>query len=79
MRSMGPDIIITDEIGTSEDEEAAKHIINAGVKLLCSAHGYDLNDLKRRDILSSLLSAHVFERTIVLSRRNGAGTIEKIY
>ena len=79
LRSMGPDIIITDEIGTKADEEAARHIINAGVKLICSAHAYDIEDLKRRDILSSLLNTHTFERIIVLSRRNGAGTVEKIY
>ncbi len=79
LRGMSPDIIITDEIGTKDDEEAARTTINAGVKLLCSAHAYDLDDLKRRDILSSLLDANMFERIIVLSRRKGAGTIEKIY
>ena len=79
LRGMSPDIIITDEIGTKTDEEAAKHTINAGVKLLCSAHAYDLNDLQRRDILSSLIDGKVFESIIVLSRKNGAGTVEKVY
>ena len=79
LRGMSPDIIITDEIGTKQDEDAVKGAINAGVKLLCSAHAFDINDLRRRQVLSSLIETNVFERIVVLSRKNGAGTIEKVY
>lgn len=79
LRAMAPDVIITDEIGALPDAGAIYSLINAGVKIICSAHGYDRDDLMRREGISSLIRDGVFGRIIVLSRRNGAGTIEKLY
>ena len=79
LRGMSPDVIITDEIGAREDEEAIFAIINSGVKIICSIHGYDLEDVKRRGLINELTEAEVFERKIILSRKEGPGTVEKIY
>ncbi len=79
LRGLSPDVIITDEIGTREDEEAIFAIINSGVKIICSIHGYDLEDVKRRGLINELTEAEVFERKIILSRKEGPGTVEKIY
>ena len=79
LRSMSPDVIITDEIGTQEDEETLFATLNAGVKIVCSAHGYDRDDLRRRGLLKSLMERNVFETVVVLSRRNGPGTVERVY
>lgn len=78
LRSMAPQVIITDEIGTIEDEIALEKLINAGVKVICSAHGFDESDLARRPVFKSLFENGVFERIIVLSDRLGYGTAEKI-
>ena len=78
LRSMSPDVIITDEVGTNDDEEAIFQVINAGVKVVCSAHGYGVEDLERRGLLAELLKKNIFERVVILSRRNGPGTIERI-
>ena len=79
LRAMAPDVIITDEIGTADDEQAIKRAINAGVKIICSAHGFDRADVLRREGIGTLIRENVFERVIILSRREGAGTIERIY
>lgn len=78
LRSMAPEVIITDEIGTDEDEEAIKKLLNAGVKIICTAHGYDEKDILRREVFKNLILSHAFDRVIAISRRNGPGTIEKI-
>ena len=39
LRSMSPDVIITDEIGGAEDFDAIKEIKKRGVKIITSLHG----------------------------------------
>lgn len=78
LRSMAPQVIITDEIGTREDEEAIFKMANAGVKLICTAHGYDENDVLKRDVFKELIKEQIFELIVVLSNKNGPGSIEKI-
>lgn len=79
LRSMSPEVIVADEIGRKEDIEAIEEIINSGVKLICTVHAKDLEDMKKRTVLNELLSKNIFEKIVILSKRNGMGTIEKIY
>ncbi|MDP4133160.1 MAG: stage III sporulation protein AA [Bacillota bacterium] len=79
LRSMSPEIIITDEIGTAEDANAVKQILNAGVKVICSAHGYNREDAMRREGIRELMKAGAFELVVILSRRSGPGTVEEIF
>ena len=78
LRSMSPEVIVTDEIGTEGDEKAILYLINAGVKVICTVHGYSERDIMRRQIFARLIKEKVFERMIILSSRLGPGTVEKI-
>ncbi|AEY66433.1 stage III sporulation protein AA [Clostridium sp. BNL1100] len=78
LRSMSPGIIITDEIGTHGDRDAILKVLNSGIKIIASAHGYNITELKMRDELLSLIKSAAFERYIVLSSRNGPGTLEEV-
>lgn len=78
LRSMSPQVIVTDEIGTREDEEAVQKLINAGCKIICTAHGYDERDVMRKPAIKKLTDENIFELIIVLSSKNGVGTVEKI-
>jgi stage III sporulation protein AA len=78
LRSMSPDVIITDEIGNDGDRDAVHKVINAGVKIITSAHGYNISELKSRQEVLSLIKERVFERYIVLSNRQGPGTVEEV-
>lgn len=77
-RSMGPNIIATDEIGSSFDVEAIKSAVLTGVNLLLTAHGKDLEDLRRNKEMMQIISQGYFDVLVFLSNRNGVGTIEKI-
>lgn len=79
IRSLSPRVIITDEIGRPEDATAVEEALNAGIKIIASAHASDLSDALTRPFLSGLLSKKIFERIIVLGNSLGVGTMEKIY
>ncbi len=78
LRSMSPGIIITDELGTHGDRDAVLKVLNSGIKIIASAHGYNITELKMREELLSLIKSAAFERYIVLSSRNGPGTLEEV-
>lgn len=78
IRSMSPDIIATDEIGKKEDADALMEGSNAGVKIIATMHGNDIDDLNKKIELEKI-HGNFFERIIVLGRSKGVGTIEKIY
>jgi stage III sporulation protein AA len=78
LRSLSPRVIITDEIGRSEDIDAIAECLNAGVKVITSAHAANTMELKRRPLFSEILERGAFETGIVLSRRNGPGSVASI-
>lgn len=77
LRSMSPDVIITDEIGTLNDIEAINKLISSGVSVITTIHARDRYDLEKREDMKNLTG--LFECLITLSRNSGAGTIEEIY
>lgn len=78
LRSMSPNIIVTDEIGTQGDSNAIQKVLNSGVKIIASAHGYNISELKMRRELLELIKEGAFDRYIVLSSKNGPGTLEEV-
>mgnify|MGYP001157837894 FL=1 len=79
IRSMSPQVIATDEIGREEDVSAIEDALNAGIKIITTAHSNDLQDAMRRPILSSVLDKNIFERILVLGNSLGTGTLEEVY
>lgn len=78
LRSMAPEVIFTDEIGGDGDEEAIGRMMNAGVKIVCTAHGYDERDVMRRRAIKLLFYKNVFERVVVLSSIGSVGGVQKV-
>lgn len=78
IRSMSPDVIITDEIGCEGDRDAVLGALNAGVKIITTAHGYNISELKSRREVLKLLEDNVFERYIVLGNSKGPGTLVEV-
>ncbi|WP_078552917.1 stage III sporulation protein AA [Bacillus alkalicellulosilyticus] len=78
IRSMSPDVLIVDEIGRKEDAIAIQEAINAGVQLITTVHGFDMEDIEQRPIVKELLDIGAFERCIELTRTKGVGTIRRI-
>jgi len=67
LRAMAPDVIAVDELGSKEDATAVEAVLTAGVRLLCTAHGNNLEDIMKNPTLSGLVSRGVFQRYITLS------------
>ncbi len=78
LRSMAPEVIAVDEIGKSDDCMALEEILNAGVSLLCTVHGKNIEECLRRPSLRELIEKGLFERLVVLSHKQGPCTIETI-
>ncbi|MDH2881477.1 stage III sporulation protein AA [Bacillus cytotoxicus] len=78
IRSMSPDILIVDEIGRMEDSEAIMEAVHAGVQLFISAHGFSLDDIRKRPSLKAVMEFGVFERFIELSKAKGPGTVVQV-
>jgi stage III sporulation protein AA len=78
IRSMSPQIVITDEIGDQGDKDSIITILNAGIKIIATAHGFNISELESRKEVLNLIEEKVFERYIVLSNENGPGTIEEV-
>lgn len=79
IRSMSPNIIVTDEIGRVEDVSAIEDALNAGITMITTAHSYGLDDAQKRPILSSILAKGIFERILILGNGLGTGTLQKVY
>ncbi|OYD09840.1 stage III sporulation protein AA [Paludifilum halophilum] len=79
IRSMSPDLLVVDEIGRKEDTEAIFEAVHAGVHLITTAHGRSMDEICRRPALSRLIRERVFSRYVLLSRKQGPGTVEAVF
>jgi len=79
VRSMSPRLIAIDEIGSREDLEAIKYVINCGCKLIATVHGNSVDDLKMKPVLRKLVEERIFERYIVLNNKESVGNVEAIF
>ena len=78
LRSMSPQVIAVDEIGKKEDLYAIEEVLNAGVKIVSTVHGSNLDDIMKKPVLKEMIEKEFFQRIICISFRKGPGTIEKI-
>lgn len=79
IRSMRPDIIVTDEIDIDKDLQTIVDATNCGVKVLATIHSGDIMQLKQKRKFADVLNNKVFDRYIVLSLDEGPGTLKAIY
>ena len=79
LKTMNPSVIVTDEISGEEDIASIKQAIKSGVKVIATAHATNIHDIKSKLYFSDILEKKYFERIVVLSKRNGIGTIECVY
>jgi len=78
IRSMSPDIIICDEIGTFKDMESILTAICCGIKIITTIHGKDENDLFERPVFKDILKNNAFKKGIIL-KGHEVGQVSYIY
>ena len=67
IRSMAPEVIACDEIGSKEDVEAIKDAISSGVKGVFTMHGKTLEDIKNNKEIYELVENKQIEKILFLS------------
>ena len=79
IRSMSPQVIAVDEIGTAEDIRAVEYAMQCGCKLIASVHGLDMDEATKKPVLGELIRRRMFERYVVLGNGKHPGEIREIY
>ncbi|HSH35745.1 stage III sporulation protein AA [Schnuerera sp.] len=78
IRSMSPEVIAMDEIGSIYDVDAIHEALKAGVKIIATIHGSTLEDLLSKKSMKMLIEDKIFKRFIFLDNSNGVGTLKDI-
>ena len=79
IRSMRPDVIITDEISVDRDIDDIENAITSGVSVIATIHANNVEDLKNKPAFERILSHKLFDRYVVLSNNGGIGNCEGVY
>lgn len=66
IRTMAPEIIACDEIGSKEDVEAIQEAIISGVKGIFTMHGRTLEDVKSNNQINKLIEENKIEKIIFI-------------
>jgi len=79
LRSMAPQVMAVDEIGTREDACALREVSKCGCRILATVHGDRIQDIMQKSILKELTEEGMFSRYVVLTGRPRPGTVCGIY
>ncbi len=78
IRSMSPEVVAVDEIGSSEDLAALKYAMNCGCVLLATVHGSCMEELRQKPVLREMIDQEMFERYVFLDAGKTPGRIGQI-
>lgn len=79
IRTMAPQVIAVDEIGSREELEAMEYVMNCGCKLIATVHGNSMEDIRQKPVLRKMVQERWFERYIMLRKDGRAGRVEQIF
>lgn len=69
-RVMSPDLIVCDEICTTEEANEILSCIRTGVRFAVSVHSAGVSELFKREVTSSLVSSGFFDYVFFLDKKN---------
>lgn len=76
VRSMAPQVIAADEIGTKQDAQAIEEAVCSGVKGIFTAHGENKEELIKNPCLKELIEKKFIEKVIFLKANELGRTIK---
>ena len=80
IRSMGPEILVVDELGLQKDYEALDMASVCGIRLLASVHGNRLSQILAKENTYQDVMKRIFQRIILLKwRRNKDGEKQQVW
>ena len=75
LRTMAPQVIVCDEIGSAEDAEAVEEAARCGAAVLASAHAGSMRELRARPRTARLFDSRVFGRYVLLGHMGAAAAV----
>ena len=79
IRSMAPDVLAVDELGSVEEINALQLASGCGCRLLATIHGSTMEEILAKKYMEPLFREKTFERYIILTRRDKKCVVEGIY
>lgn len=79
LRSMSPQIIAVDELGSKEDYIAVEQALNCGSKILGTVHADNVKELEEKEVVGNWLRQGVFGRYILLKKLDNGNRRFEIY
>ena len=71
VRTLFPDIIAFDEIGTAQELNRVSESFNAGVSVITTAHASSIEDIARRSVTAGLIASGSVSTVVLLSKNIG--------
>ena len=62
-----------------DELNAIKNAFNCGVNIMATVHASSVTELRAKNEFKELLNSKCFSRFVVLSSRQGPGTLEGVY
>lgn len=78
IRSMAPEVLAVDEIGSEEDVQEIQYAANCGCTVLATVHGDSRDAVFQKPNLRKLLEAGVFQRLVFLEGRDAPGRVRQV-
>ena len=78
LRCLAPQVIVCDEIGTTDEVEQMLDALNGGVAVVATAHANNYEELLRRPQISTLIEYGGIEKVIFLKGSSNPGVINEI-
>lgn len=72
LRTMFPDVIAFDEIGTKDELNSVIDCFNAGVKIITTAHCNSKNDIMNRRVTSEIIKSGAVSKAVILNEQLGS-------
>lgn len=78
LRSMSPQVVAVDELGSEADVRALEQVMKCGCSVLATIHAGSYEELRQKQFMEKLMEGRAFGRYLVLGRRNGHFLTEEV-
>lgn len=79
IRALSPKVIISDELGSKDDFEIVQYALKSGVNIITTAHGFNIEDVKKNLYLKTIIDNNFFDRAIILKNSKKPCIVKEIY
>ena len=78
IRSMAPEVIAVDEVGSREDVDALFFCAYRGCTMLATAHGKSRDSILKNPYMKEVAQKKMFQRYVLLDSTGKPGSVKKI-